>query len=266
MPNMMTKGQAIVGSLVIGGAEIAEAELEALDGVTAGTVTASKAVIAAASDDTTAVLDFSSLTLAAGARVIRGSPLDFEAVTGWMAFSGATASGFRYSAYFQPETAGTAKLLGLGNTAQLKSGASVNTAEAAQLHVLVESGATVTTRGGDATAGLHPVWAKVGGASGATFDSGMRIAPLWSDIQINNNDVSAEEVFGLLMTSGGSKIRSLIRWEGTGSTYLLEAVDTSGTFIAAQAAGKSVVSNQQALNFKVELNGTTYYIPVMAAA
>jgi len=258
------------GTLKIGGVAVTStpAELNYLDGVTAGTVTASKAAVAAAASNTTAVLDFSSLTLAAGARVIRGSSLDFEAVTGWMAFSGATASGFRYSAYFQPETAGTAKLLGLGNTAQLKSGASVNAASAAQLHILVESGATVTTRGGDTTAGLHPVWAKVGGDAGATFDSGMRIAPLWSDIQINANDVSAEEVFGLMISAGGSSIRSLIRWEGTAdSTYFLETEKAAGNgFIAAQGAGGSVQSQQQAANLAVRIDSTTYYIPLMAAA
>ncbi|MFH1764632.1 MAG: hypothetical protein ABIF09_10610, partial [Gemmatimonadota bacterium] len=146
---------------LLGDSDVTLAEMLVLQGAVAGDVENSKAIVAGATAEAGAIVDFSGLTLAAGARLLRGV-CDFEAVTGWMAFSGNTeADAFRYSAYFQPQTAGSAKLLGIGNTAILQSGASVNVAEAAQLHILVQSGATVTTRDGDPCAGIHPVWAKI---------------------------------------------------------------------------------------------------------
>jgi len=242
-------------------------ELQAPLDVTAGTAEASKALVAAAADDTTAVLDFSSLTLASGARVLRAADLDFEAVTGWLSFSGNTTTGFRYAAYFQPETDGDAKLLGLGMFPFIKAGGSSDRMQALSSVLTVEG--TLESRGGDATAGAHNVWATfTADLASATIDSGARIAPLWSDIQVNNGDVSGEEVFGLLVSAGGSDIRSLIRWEGTAdATYLLETENAAGNgFMAAQGAAVSVVDNQQAANLAVRIGSTTYYIPLMAGA
>ena len=235
-------------------------------GVTAGTVEASKALVAGAADNGTAVLDFSSMTLAEGARVLRGSSLDFEAVTGWMAFSGNTTTGFRYATYFQPETDGDAKILGHGMFPFIKSGGSSDRMQALSSVMTVEG--TLSSRSGDATAGAHNVWAKFGAdLSSATIASGARIAPIWSDIQINNGDVSGEEVFGMLISAGGSGIRALFRWEGTANaTYLLETEnDTGNGFMAAQGDYKGCNDNQQAANLTVKINDTVYGIPLMTA-
>jgi hypothetical protein len=83
-------------------------------------------------EDDDALLNFTGRTVADGKNVIRGASLDFEDVTGWIVFSGNTElDAYRYSAYFQPQSAGSAKLLGIGNTGILQSGWSGNTAEAA---------------------------------------------------------------------------------------------------------------------------------------
>lgn len=255
---------------ILGDDDITLAEVLTLQGVTAGDVSAGNALVAGDADEATAVLDFSGLTLASGARVLRGSSLDFEAVTGWMAFSGNTEEdAFRYSAYFQPQTAGSAKILGIGSTNILQSGASVNLAEALQAHVLVQSGATVTTRGGDATAGIHPVWAKVGGDVGATWNSGCRVAPIWADMQINGVDVSGEETYGVMITSGGSAFNSLFNFEESApATYLLTNDTALGSgYLDDQsgAAYEACNTNAQTGNLVVNINGTAYGIPLMAA-
>ena len=250
------------GVVSIGSDKVAATEL----GVTAGTVAASKALVAGAADNGTAVLDFSSMTLAEGARVLRGSSLDFEAVTGWMSFSGNTTTGFRYATYFQPETDGDAKILGHGMFPFIKSGGASDRMQALSTVMSVEG--TLESRGGDATAGAHNVWAKFGAdLSSATIESGARIAPIWSDIQINNGDVSGEEVFGMLISAGGSGIRSLFRWEGTANaTYLIETEnDTGNGFMAAQGDYAACQSNQQSANLTVKIGSNVYGIPLMAA-
>lgn len=220
------------------------------------------------SDTDTALLDFSSMTLTDGARVLRGSSLDFEAVTGWIAFSGNTEQdAFRYSAYFQPQTSASGKLLGIGNTAILQSGADVNLAEAAQLHILVQSGATAADRNSDATAGFHSVWAKVGGDVGSTWESGVRVAPIWSDLQINGSDVSSDESYLFLATTG-SNINSLIRFESGGAhaNYFLNADNGLGSGFLASSGYDTTQSNDPSGFLTVNLNGTLYGIPLMGAS
>lgn len=241
---------------MLGDTDIALSDLLATDVATAGDVENSKFIKAGASAEATAIVDFSNLTLADGARLIRGVN-DFEAVTGWMAFSGNTENdAFRYSAYFQPQTSSSGKLLGIGNTAILQSGTSVNLAEAAQLHIIVNSGATITSRGGDATAGLHPVWAKVQGDVGATWNSGMRVAPIWSDIQINGVDVSGEEVYNFFGSNGGSLANALLRLEG-GADNFLSTDHGAGTGFVADATGETLTP---VVKLQIDINGTPYVI------
>lgn len=254
-------------SLVLGSSTLSGTELGYVDAITPGDVENSKALVAGASGEATAILDFSGLTLADGARVFRGSSLDFEAVTGWLAFSGNTENdAFRYSAYFQPQTSSSGKLLGIGNTGILQSGTSVNVAEAAQLHLIVQSGATITDRASDPTAGIHPIWAKVQGDVGSTWNSGCRVAPIWADYQINGSDLSGEESYMALL-SAGSNINSIFRFEGGGNaTYLLNTSEGLGNGFMASSGYDSTQSNDPAGYLVVNLNGTLYGLPVMSAS
>lgn len=251
---------------VLGDDNIALADVLATDVATAGDVENDKFIKAGVSGEATAIVDFSNLTLAAGARLLRGVN-DFEAVSGWIAFSGNTEQdAFRYSAYFQPQTSASGKLLGIGNTAILQSGASVNVAEAAQLHIIVQSGATITDRAADPTAGIHPIWAKVQGDVGSTWNAGARVAPIWADYQINGSDLSGEESYMLLL-SAGSNIHSIFRYEGGGNaTYLLETDEGIGNGFMAATGYKATNTNSQVGNFVVNLNGTLYGIPLMAVS
>jgi len=246
--------------------EDAEAnELDFLDGVTAGTAAAGKAFVASAADNTTAVLDFSSMTLAAGARVLRGSSLDFEAVTGWMAFSGNTTTGFRYATYFQPTTDGDAKILGHGIFPQIIDGGASDRMQSVSTVMSVESGGTLEDRNNDATAGAHCFWGKFGAnLSNCTIESGARIAPFWSDIQINNGDVSGEEVFHFFASAGGSRARAMLRIEGH-SVYFLESSAGLDDQMAASSGYADTQGATPSGYLKVNLNGTVYGIPLMAA-
>lgn len=250
---------------LLGDTDIVIADLLAAD-VTAGDAENDKLLRVGTATEDTALLDFSSVTLADGANVIRGASLDFEDVTGWLVFSGNTEDdAFRYSAYFQPQTSSSGKLLGLGNTGILQSGTSVNVAEAAQLHLIVQSGATITTRGGDPTAGVHPVWAKVQGDVGSTWNSGCRVAPIWADYQINGSDLSGEESYMALL-SAGSNIHAIFRFEGGGNaTYLLETSEGLGNGFMASSGYDDTMSNTPAGFMVVNLNGTSYGVPLMSA-
>lgn len=212
-----------------------------------------------------ALLDFSNVTLQSGERVFRASSLDFEAVTGWMAFSGNTASGFRYSTYFAPTTDGTAKLLGLGSFPQISSGGASPTLQAYS-SVMTVAG-TLEDRAGDATAGAHNLWAKFSAdLASATIESGARIAPVWSDIQVNNGDVSAEEVFHFFGSAGGSRARAFLYLEDQQSKYFFESDSALGEAMLASSGYETTQSNDPGGYLKVNLNGTIYGIPLMSAS
>jgi len=216
-----------------------------------------------------ALFDVSNVTLQSGERVIRASSVDFEAVTGWMAFSGNTSTGFRYAAYFQPETDGDAKILGIGVFPYIKSGGASDRMQVVSSVMTVEG--TLQSRSGDATAGAHNFWGKFGAdLSSATIASGARIAPFWSDIQVNNGDVSSEEVFHILCSAGGSGVRAVMRVESSALPhYFLETDKGLGSnMLDAQSGGayEACNSNAQTGNILVDINGTTYAIPLMAAS
>lgn len=233
---------------------------------TAGDAENGKPLVVGEAGDTTALLDFSSLALAAGARVIRGSGLDFEAVTGWLAFSGNTEQdAFRYSAYFQPQTSASGKILGIGSIPILQSGASVNVAEALQALIQIDAGATITSRGGDATAGIHNIWAKINGTDGATYNTGLRMAPLWLDIQCANAGFSGEEVF-MMLASTENAIEAFIKWETSAQcNYFLKTDHGNGTGFLTATGFDEPQSNNVIGFIKVDFNGTPGAIPVMGA-
>lgn len=222
----------------------------------------------AAEADLDALLDFTGMTLQSGQNAIRGTSLDCADVTGWLVFQGDMTGSdvFRYASYFQPETDGTAKILGHGMTILLNSGADVAIAEDAQFHILVYSGATVADRAGDLTGGIHNIWAKVYGEVGATWESGCRVAPYWSDIQINGVDVSAEEVFHFFGSAGGSRARAFLYMEGQQSVYFFESDSDLGEAMLASSGYDTTQSNDPDGFLKVNLNGTIYGIPLMGAS
>jgi len=239
-------------------------EASVLEGITAGDVENSKALVAGATDDAVAILDFSSITVGAGANVIRGVGLDIEDVTGYLCFEGNTTTGFRYSSYWQQSTDGDAKILGLGVFPQIIGGGASDRMQSVSTVMSVESGGTLEDRNDDATAGAHCFWGKFGAnLSNCTIEAGARIAPFWSDIQVNNGDVSGEEVFHFFASAGGSRARAMLRIEGH-SVYFLESDAGLDDQMAVSTGYADTQSATPAGYLKVNLNGTIYGIPLMA--
>lgn len=73
MPNLVTKGQAIVGSLVVNGTTLTGAEFTAIDGVTAGLVTLSKAVVVDENKDIGDFRNLDAINIDAGSSAVAGS-------------------------------------------------------------------------------------------------------------------------------------------------------------------------------------------------
>lgn len=236
---------------------------EAIARVLQGTTVLERILLNSNDDD--AIINFKNVVLASGQRLIRGIGMDSDAVTGWIALQGDFSGAVQYAAYMQPETETTTALLGLGVTCIANSGAAIKTGESAQLHYIVKSGAGVVDRAGDAVGGIHNVWAKTLIESGGTFASGGRVAPIWSDIQINGLDVSAEEVFHFFATAGGSRARSLIRHEGIADKFY-ESDAALGDGFQVASGYESTQGNDPAGFFVVDLNGTLYGIPLMATS
>ena len=121
-------GAVTAGSLVIGSADINEAELETIDGVTAGTVAASKAVVVDSNKDASGFRNVTATgALTAGTSLIIGSAdlneADMEKLDGItngtvaankavVADSNLDASGFRHVTATGALTAGTSLIIG----------------------------------------------------------------------------------------------------------------------------------------------------------
>lgn len=219
-------------------------------------------------DEGTSLLDFTGVTLDSGERIIRGTSMESDALTGWIAIAGDLDRGdLQYATYFQANGVNAdAKILGHGMTIIIESGGDTDRLQNGQFHQIVQSGATVNSRSGDPNAGLHNVHGKVQGDVGATWSSGCRVAPFWSDIQINGNDVKAEEVFHFFGSAGGSHARAFLYMEGQQPVYFLETDTALGEEMLASSGYATTQSNDPDGYLKVNLNGTVYGIPLMAAS
>jgi len=124
------------------------------------------------------------------------------------------------------------------------------------------SGAVLTTLGGDATAGMYGIWAKVAAAGTATCDSGSRVAPIWADNQMSGT-VSGEE-YGIFATTGASVPDAFIGFETTSSGYsqLLYFDETFNSGAGTCVTTDAVPGGNQDARIKVYYNGTQYYIPL----
>jgi len=230
---------AKVSTLKIGGQELTSTEIGWLDGVTAGTVTASKAVVVDASKNisrfetvTADALDLSSgtpashpinlesLTLADNTNAIRGISITPTRISGWTAFSGtvdATPAQV-YTDYRELHTEGVAEVLGAGFFPFMDSGASCKSMFAIQAICQVDAGSTVTTAAGAPAVGIFPIWAKLL-LNGETFNSGGVAATMFLAVQSNVTDVSAEDVSAINVENASGTTKSLLHLTNTSSGF-----------------------------------------------
>ena len=124
------------------------------------------------------------------------------------------------------------------------------------------SGAHLATLGGDSTAGMYGVWAKVAAAGDATCDSGSRVAPVWVDNQMSGT-ISGEE-YGLFSTTGASRPDAWAGFETTSSGYdqLFYFDETYNSGAGTCVTTDAVPGGNQDARIKVYYNGTQYYIPL----
>lgn len=215
-----------------------------------------------------ALHEFSGVPLDSGQRIIRGTGMDTDALTGWVVFEGDFTRGdLQYVTYYQANAnVSGAKILGHGMTIIHESGSSTDRTQCGQFHVIVQSGATISSRSGDSNAGIHNIHGKVQGDAGATWASGCRVAPFWSDIQINTVDVSAEEVWHFFASAGGSRARALIRMEDQIALRFLESDGALGEGFYATSGYDSTQNNDPAGWLTINVGGTAYGIPIMATS
>lgn len=213
-----------------------------------------------------AVLDLSGVSLESGERLIRASGVSIDATTGAIYISATMTGTVQYLAYLQATSASAGQSpLGFSMTNILADGFTGKTVENAQFITIVQDGATVLDRAGDAVGGVHVVWAKVQGDAGATWQSGCRVAPFWSDLQINTVDVSGEEVYHFMATAGGSKARALLFMGGTGpAVRFLEYEQALGTGFAKSGSLKDSSDTSIACDgyLVCAIAGVPYYIPL----
>jgi len=120
--------------------------------------------------------------------------------------------------------------------------------------------------GGDATAGMYGVWAKITAIDGATCSGTARAAPIWIDNQLYGANAAAiGEEYGIFATTGGSQPKAFIGFETTSSGYdnFLSFDETSydqEPIVDADLTG----STKKYL--KVDYNGTAYGIHLWSVA
>lgn len=260
--NDLAVNQLYVGASTAGaaGTLLSGSEITVLDSVTAGTVSASKAVIVDSNKDiagfssitingtpTGHAIDLDSVTLAADKGAIHAgsysSPLTLGAVTNLLAQfhaqSAGAGGGYDYCIFSSLKSAAsTDNMIGIHNTCHVISGGSPKTVQAIQGHTYVESGGSLATRGGDLTAGMYSAWFKTYMDVGATLDSGSYAAAVWLDNQLNGTKNGT--TYSIYSSSGATSTAwagfandaagwtNFLRFEGTATPPVYAGDKTGG--------------------------------------
>jgi len=230
---------------------------------------------------TSHALDFSGITQAAGdISLIRAgsyaSPMDVagEAQYGMMRMYLSTdddGTSYNRGVFVCLKTSGTKGVFPIAGLAEVlaQSGDGPKKVQAGQFIAhLNDASAKLAALGGDTTAGMYGIWAKICANSGATTASGSRAAPIWLDNQLYGNNInSGMEEYGIFATTGGSKPDAFVGFETTSSGYAQlfyfdetaydqDPVVASGCNVSGAGASEPYL--------KVLLNDTQYGIPLIA--
>ena len=220
------------------------------------------------------VIDFSGVTINStgsnGPTLIRGGTYDSpilnadEDQSGFIRLYGETsADGASYDRglFICLKTTGLKGIFPIAGLAEIKAqtGVGPNKAQAGQFTVLLQDATSkLATLGGDATAGMYAIWAKVGGHGSAEASSGSRIAALWLDNQLQGSVLGEE--YACFITTGGTKPDAVFGFETTGAGWanLFSFDETSFDQEPIASGDKTGQSKEYWL--KVDLNGTAYGI------
>jgi hypothetical protein len=276
-------------SITVAGNTVTGTEFAAVDGVTAGTVTASKAVIVDASKNigrfetiTTDAVDLSSgtpvshpinmegLTLAADTNAIRGASVNPTRTSGWTSFSGTVGAtpAQVYTDYRELHTTGVAEVLGAGSFPYMDATASCASMFAGQDIAYVSAGATVLSAAAAPGVGIFARTMKTT-LDGETFTAGGVAAAFFASVQANVTDVQAEDtsVGNFEIASGG--IQNVFKLQCTaakGATYLFNFTDDNGEPVSLTNGSdlNDISATANAGWIKVLVGSTVRYIPLYA--
>lgn len=220
---------------------------------------------------TSHAINMSNMTLPASSNALRGASVNPTRTSGWVSFSGTIGATPEqcYTDYRELHTTGVAEVLGFGCFPFADDGATVASMLGNQTILSFSSGSTLLTRGGDPVKGAHAGWFKIVMDDGSTFDTGGRVAPVWSDLQLNGSaglGAIGEEAFNFI-ASTGSRVRAVFRLENAGGTSgwdsfaELDEETSTGPVIAwgADATGP-MATPTKGLRFKA--GSTEYQIPL----
>jgi hypothetical protein len=204
-------------------------------GSIAGTVVASKAVVASADKDIGAFrtisatglslastspvshpINLEGVTLPSNCNAIRGASVNPTRTSGWTSFSGtvSTTPAQVYSDYRNLITTGVAEVLGIGSFPMMAAGASCASMFAGQFICQVDAGATVLTAAGAPAVGIFPIFAKLL-LDGETFNSGGVAAAIFASVQANVTDVSGQNVSVFNVENASGNIKDIFYFKAT---------------------------------------------------
>jgi hypothetical protein len=251
--------------------------------VTAGTVTASKAVVVDADKDiatfrnisarglnlssqtsTSHAINLEGLTLASNCNAIRGASVNPTRTSGWISFAGtvSTAPAQVYTDYRNLTTTGVAEVLGMGSFPMMATGASCASMFGLQSICQVDAGATVLTAAGAPAVGIFPIFAKLL-LDGETFNSGGVGAAIFASVQANVTDVSGQNVSVFNIENASGNVKDIFYLKATSGYWR-----NFFTFAAEQSpilnwgADASDCSGAPTKGIRCMVGSTEYWIPL----
>jgi hypothetical protein len=151
-------------------------------------------------------------------------------------------------------TKGVFPISGLAEVNDIASGNGPTKVQAGQFIAHLNSAtAKLAALGGDSTAGMYGLWAKITANSGATTASGSRAAPIWLDNQLYGANINAGmEEYAIFSTTGGSVPHAWAGFETTSSGWAQLLYFDETAYDQEPVSGTSL---------KVLVNATQYYLP-----
>jgi len=264
--NLTATGAITGGSFVIGSADISEAELETIDGVTAGTVAASKAVVVDANKDVTGFRDVTATGAITGGSFVIGSAdiseAELETIDGVTAgtvaaskavvvdvnkdvtgFRNVTATGSFIIGSADMDETDLEKLDGITNGAGAANKALVldaNADVASGLRNVVASGdlegATVTSTGLTSNQLVNNTSGELTGSADLTFDG--------TTFTVGGADatVFSATVAGVVNIDGAATVDGLASLDGGINTNDDFTVDTDGNIVNVAITSSGLAS------------------------
>ena len=216
------------------------------------------------------VVDFSSITMPASKNLIRGgsysTPIAYTAASMGLLqlyYSQSRNTGADVVTFLYGVTTGQSATL--GSTALVESNADTpgpKSLQGGQFMAGLRAGKYLAAMGGDATAGMYGVWAKVYSSVTSVASSGCRVAALWVDNQMSCT-VSGEE-YGIFFSTGGSVPDAAMGFETSSSGWASFAYFDETAYDQNPVSTRSCTTTGADSDASViwNLNGTAYYMPL----